>query len=1056
MFKHKMIVMATLLCFALHGRAMADDTEIYGISSGTLEPNVMIIMDNSGSMQTKDVGGENYNRTKIYSNFPNVGWTPVPFNAVYYETSVLINGVWVPTWNLFTDDVAKISCFDARTALINTGYVSARIRTSDMTCNTRSTRYNLRLGNYQNYENSTMERLERCVVAIKAIADLLRSDAVKDIKFGIMHFNTNALDGNNVPIQPEGGYVKFGIGAKTNTELATYLDGNLDRVSNEFVSSASTSMKFNDFNTWTPLAETLAEAGRYYAGLSSWFNTGTSYTTPITHVCQKNYVIIMTDGEPTQDRNHKLYDTIYMNSKYINDYYVDLPISQDLDSSGNPKIFSSNGTKMLDDVAAFLYKEDMFPGWGSGTYHDQIVITHTIGLKEIVPILSDTAAHGGGKYSYANTSDTLKEALEKTIGSINESNAVFLAPAVPVSRTTRTKQSDWIYLAYFRPQTTGEWLGNIKKFAIGENTKGEEEVYASDGAGNIIPKNVVDIFGMIDNNAWSFWTAIGPDGNEVLKGGIGEALNSMATRNIYYYTGTDPILKNSTNLFSVDNASLLVEDDVITSVRNFTDDWKLGAIIHSEPAIVHYSSSQSVIYVGANDAMIHCFDDNNGKELWAFIPPGQKNNLPKISDALRDYYVDASPTISYKDELITEIINGHTVKTQLFKPDLMIIGERRGGSNYYVLDINDYNNPKWKYQIDDLILGVAAPLGQSWCKPRSCTISTGLQSGAPIPEKVFMIAGGYDSLNQDDDTPAATDSKGIAIFSIKTSEKTLTGFKVTNATAGIGAYMKNSIVDISTAATYRMTDGTNITTKVYAGDLGGKVFTFADDREIVDGKVKARTPDGSFPIKNCLFSAPGKKIFYAPATSKMSNSYTEWTVFGTGNRENPLDVSQVNRVYAVKNSWLKSNLTEANLENLTENLIAEGSDDDRDDALSNIEKKDGWYITFYDPGEKMISSPIISNGYVFFTTYVPSTDSTGTDVCATTGAAGTSYLWAIDLETGIPAYDQDKDKKFEKPERRIEVAVMAQPKSIGDTITTPKMISVPESTSFDYIFWRQR
>ena len=79
---------------------------------------------------------------------------------------------------------------------------------------------------------------------------------------------------------------------------------------------------------WTPLAETLAEAGLYFAGKPSWFNTsgfpagtytGGHYVSPMQERCQKNYIIMMTDGEPTKDRHHKLYDAAYINGDFIGD-----------------------------------------------------------------------------------------------------------------------------------------------------------------------------------------------------------------------------------------------------------------------------------------------------------------------------------------------------------------------------------------------------------------------------------------------------------------------------------------------------------------------------------------------------------------------------------------------------------------------------------------------------------------------------------------------------------------------------------------------------------------
>ena len=57
---------------------------------------------------------------------------------------------------------------------------------------------------------------------------------------------------------------------------------------------------------YTPLAEILYEAGLYFKGAQSYFNWATStqkvqYTSPIEYYCQKNYVILMTDGMSTMD-----------------------------------------------------------------------------------------------------------------------------------------------------------------------------------------------------------------------------------------------------------------------------------------------------------------------------------------------------------------------------------------------------------------------------------------------------------------------------------------------------------------------------------------------------------------------------------------------------------------------------------------------------------------------------------------------------------------------------------------------------------------------------------
>lgn len=1026
MLKNRLITLAAFLCLLVPVAAMADDTEIYGVSGVTLEPNVMIIMDNSGSMKTKDVPGTPYDPAADYTAYVKTGYPVYPKDAVYYYARVSKKWQWVR----LTTDKANITCPLILSDLNAQGYPSYSdgqgIDTSNLSCGTD--RPDMRLGNFMNYENSTLATPEyRFEVAKRSIAKLLDNTTGK--RFGLMHFNSS-----------EGGYVKYPCGTD-RTVISTYVKN----------------MVYDNFSTWTPLAETLSEAGRYFAGKTSWFTGAGTYTSPVEHSCQKNYIILVTDGEPTEDDNTKLYKTIYMNNKVIGDYYRG-PLGEDEDINVSGYLVGS----LLNDVASFLYSEDILHPMGDGTsFVKQNVITHTIGFttnETANELLQLTATCGGGDFYSAGSSSGLDAALEAINSKINETNSIFLAPAVPVNRTTRTSQSDWLYLAYFRPQNTGEWVGNIKKFAIGH----DGHIYGSDGSGNVdYTKPVVDEMGMIDENACSFWTKVCNDGNQVTKGGVGSLLAEMdaASRNIYYYTGgTEKNLVMPANAFTTDNAALSVPDDVILNVRKFVDTealkWKLGAIIHSEPAIVHYSNTQSVIYVGANDGMFHCFNDTNGQELWAFIPPGQKTKIETVfTDAGNDYYVDGSPSIVYGD-----LITG----THHFQPKYMIFGERRGGTNYYVLDITNYLQPIWKYQIESNILP-GEGLGQSWSKAKVCTLATARETvaGKLMPQasslqNVFMLSGGYDT-NQDLDSPAATDSVGKAIVSVQIENGTLGKFRAYDTADGVGPYMKNCILDINTTSTYRMPDGTEITTRVYAGDMGGKVFTFADDREIVDGEVRARVPSGDFSFRNLLFTAPGKKIFYAPATSKFQNSYTEWVVFGTGDRENPLDTSVVNHIYAVKNTWLKSGLTKDNLVDLTQNLIIEGTDEEKDTVKNEIKDADGWSITFYDPGEKMISSPIVSQGFIFFTTYVPAAGvAVNEDPCKSVGANGASYLWAIELDTGAPAYDLDGDGTKEKHERRIQVAAMAQPKMIGDLISTPKTIRIPTKINFDYFFWRQR
>jgi len=104
------------------------------------------------------------------------------------------------------------------------------------------------------------------------------------INFGIMNFNDGYKFEDRQNSVRDGGQVTVDIGS-TGTNLITQVEN-------------------TDPSTWTPLAETLYEATRYFQAITSAYNGGTySGKDPITASCMKNFVLILTDGESTKDQN---------------------------------------------------------------------------------------------------------------------------------------------------------------------------------------------------------------------------------------------------------------------------------------------------------------------------------------------------------------------------------------------------------------------------------------------------------------------------------------------------------------------------------------------------------------------------------------------------------------------------------------------------------------------------------------------------------------------------------------------------------------------------------
>ena len=94
------------------------------------------------------------------------------------------------------------------------------------------------------------------------------------------------------------------------------------------------------------------------------------------------------------------------------------------------------------------------------------------------------------------------------------------------------------------------------------------------------------------------------------------------------------------------------------------EDWRLGDLNHSRPAIAVYGlgdKTAAYIFVGSNDGMLHCFNDDDGEEAWAFIPREQFDRLRELVSGRHAYFMDGSPSIAAKSDLKSFFWNGSSL-----------------------------------------------------------------------------------------------------------------------------------------------------------------------------------------------------------------------------------------------------------------------------------------------------------------------------------------------------------------------------------------------------------
>jgi type IV pilus assembly protein PilY1 len=1015
------ILVLLLPLFAVN--SFAKDTDIYAARGQGVQPNILIIFDNSLSMGSQDgyVVPCNPIPTRIYKKT--------------YPAWAGGNAYW-PEYALSINDLPSNFCSAAKNALQENGHYEGYTTTSHSSCSANNAA--IATGSYLNaiygqQDNALCIKLD---VAKMVITDFLTN--INDVRVGLMIFNSQGCekheDGNCICNKYHGVERRNADGScrDGNDNNNEYEGGHIlsfiDSISgsrNALIAAVSSIQA----ETYTPLAETLYEAGLYFKGVNSLFNNDAGgnrkqYVSPIQFSCQKNYVIIITDGKSTMDKNAVL-------STVVGDY------DGQHEDPGN---YSSDGTDYLNDVAKYLYDSP------------QKISTYTIGFTINYDLLERTAYQGNGHYYFVEDAQGLSTAFLNVIDEILAKSTSFVAPIVPVSRMERTSAGDKLYLALFKPQPHTMWYGNIKMYGVAQNDVSGQYV-----KGDVLDRNnqkAISGSNFIEASI-SYWNTT-QDGGEVEKGGAGEVLHKRTQdRDIYTYFAAknNVVLKHNDHAFTTSNASITLgvlglsstgdaqqDTDKKNALINFvhgedayrdesSDEtakrkWILGSFLHSRPFLIHYTN-KNVVYAGSNDGMLHAFDDSDGSELWAFIPPDLLPTLQYLHSDQNESFVDGSPKpyVSYEyngDGSIKSVTNA-----------ILIFGERRGGNRYYALDVTDYNNPKFlweinptgrRYMTNSYATTDYQELGQTWSSPIIGKIACSGGGTCVGGEKwVAFIGGGYDNDNQDYEnlTPEhqghpytdVADFKGRAVYVVDISDGSLVKrFSI------IDSGYSDMTYSIPSDITKVDVDGDGKVDRLYVGDMAGRMWRF----DIKDtnpsnwtGKIIFKSnPDGQ--------TTNLRKIFYPPDVtlelddSGASKGNYELLIFGTGDREHPNDKIIINRLYALKDRNLQDKnpqtaYTESDLVDVTTDLLQTGTADEKTDTLNQLKANSGWFVQLLpsDSGEKCLAPPVVFYKWAYFTTFGPSPDAPppGQDPCYV--GEGTAKMYLLEYKNANAVFNFD-------------------------------------------------
>jgi type IV pilus assembly protein PilY1 len=362
--------------------------------------------------------------------------------------------------------------------------------------------------------------------------------------------------------------------------------------------------------------------------------------------------------------------------------------------------------------------------------------------------------------------------------------------------------------------------------------------------------------------------------------------------------------------------------------------------------------------VGTNDGMLHAFlsgtynsstglyDSGTGEELFGFIPYSLLGNLKDFVPgdiSSHGYYVDSSPRVA--DVWIDSNADG--TKQSLEWRTVLISGYRKGGNNYFALDITDpptntnYSNfPQVLWEYSD-----AANVGETWSEPFIGKVRIQEPSWTGPRDRWVAIFGG------------GVSGASLVVLDIAT------GTALTTFTTGID----NPIVASPTV----VLDGNGYIKFAYAVDLDGSLYKF-------DFRTTGLRSNGfsDWLMKKIFQASAGQPAYHRVEPASITES-SRYLFFGTGNQDSPVSDGGTGKFYGVIDTdsfWPGSPLVESSLEDLSLYITS---------SNGGTPTQYGWLIdlssvpstasdSYTHAAEKVLSDPVVFYNNVFFTTFTPS------------------------------------------------------------------------------------
>ena len=407
-----------------------------------------------------------------------------------------------------------------------------------------------------------------------------------------------------------------------------------------------------------------------------------------------------------------------------------------------------------------------------------------------------------------------------------------------------------------------------------------------------------------------------------------------------------------------------------------------------------YKNTIPVVYVGANDGMLHAFNADNGTELFAYVPSTVFPNLDALADSTyaHQYYVNGSPRVS-------DAYLGASWKT------VLVGAPGGGGRSVFALDITSPTAFSESKVLWEFTSGDDADLGYVLGQPTIARMNDG--------SWVALVGNGYNGVND-----------RAMLFIINLADGTL----LKKIDTGVGSSLSQNGLSAPVPVDI---DGDKITDSIYAGDLQGNLWKFDVSATNSDSwDIAFKTSGGGQPQPAPLFTAldaggTAQSITVRPSVGLHPKGgimvyFGTGKFFEVGDNIVPLN-PPVNTFYGIRDEDEKvSGRGVLQAQTIDEELydVSFGSNvfDVRvvsDNSIDYATQK-GWYLDLKSPvkgaeGERVVVDPLLRNGRIIFSTLIPALDACG--------FGGTGWLMEIDAVNGArfsySVFDLDGDGLFD-------------------------------------------